>query len=96
MRRSLKTVESEQNAISCLQIDDEKYKAELNGNLLDLTAVEFRLLKTLADVPAKVFSRDQLMECIYNDRRIVTDRTVDTHIKNLRKKTALHSLYGVG
>ncbi len=76
----------------------------LAGMPLDLTPVEFRLLKTLADSPGRVFSRDQLIDKIYKDRRIVTDRTVDTHIKNLRKKMEetykeaelIHSVYGVG
>lgn len=87
-----------------LFLDEERYLALLHHVPLDLTPVEFRLLKTLADSPGRVFSRDQLMDNIYNDHRIVTDRTVDTHIKNLRKKLEtihgddelIHSIYGVG
>lgn len=87
-----------------LQLDEEKFLATLHGTQLDLTPVEFRLLKTLLSSPGRVYSRDQLIEYIYNDRRIVTDRTVDTHIKNLRKKMEaihktddiIHSVYGIG
>ena len=54
--------------------------------------------------PGRVFSRDQLMDMCYPDERVVSDRTIDTHVKNLRKKLAqsvdeeelIHSIYGVG
>ena len=93
-----------QPAIAGLVLDQDRYQAFLNNTPLDLTPVEFRLLKALAAHPGKVYSRDQLMDCIYSDRRIVTDRTVDTHVKNLRKKMQPHlsgeelvqSVYGVG
>ena len=56
------------------------------------------------DQPGRVFSRDQLLNAIYDDHRIVTDRTIDSHIKNLRKKMQavsndedmIRSIYGVG
>ncbi|HEX7046046.1 MAG TPA: response regulator [Gammaproteobacteria bacterium] len=87
-----------------LVIDSDRYEASLNGERLDLTAVEFRLLQTLAATPGRVYSRDQLMENIYSDHRIVGDRTVDSHVKNLRRKLAairpgidmVQSVYGVG
>jgi two-component system, OmpR family, response regulator BaeR len=87
-----------------LTIDDEQYRASFNGEPLDLTPVEFRLLKTLAAAPGRVFSRQQLLDNLYADHRVVTDRTVDSHIKNLRRKLQeaspeqelIHSIYGVG
>lgn len=87
-----------------LVIDQECYAASLFGKKLDLTAVEFRLLNILAARPGQIFSRDQLMERIYPDQRIVYDRTIDSHIKNLRRKIAaidpdleiIQSVYGVG
>jgi len=87
-----------------LQLDDEKFEAIYQQNKLGLTPVEFRLLFTLHESPCKVFSRDQLMTLCYNDNRIVTDRTIDSHIKNVRKKLQnagaaqeiIHSVYGVG
>ena len=76
----------------------------IGGKDLGLTAVEFRLLKTLAAQPGRIFSRDQLMDAMYRDERVVSDRTVDSHVKKLRKKIAdvlpdreiVHSVYGVG
>lgn len=51
------------------------------SKLLDLTPAEFRLLKTLSHEPGKVFSREQLLNHLYDDYRVVTDRTIDSHIK---------------
>ena len=87
-----------------LVLDEERHEATLNGTALGLTPVEFRLLSLLALRPGVVYSRDQLMQRIYTDRRIVSDRTVDSHIRNLRRKIDalagdddyVHSVYGVG
>ena len=89
---------------SALHIDAAAYAATLRGQRLDLTPVEFRLLAALAGAPGRILSRSNLLEQIYDDHRIVTDRTVDTHIKNLRRKMEqvspgtemIHSVYGVG
>lgn len=85
-------------------IDESGYKAEYNGTRLDLTPAEFRLLLLLTRHPGRVFSREQLLDALYDDKRIVTDRTIDTHIKNLRRKLqsahasedCIVSVYGVG
>ena len=85
-------------------IDEEKHQVSLDGKLLDLTPVEFRLLAALAAAPGRVFSRDGLLEKLYADHRVVTDRTVDAHVKNLRRKLdeirpgseLVRSIYGVG
>lgn len=86
-----------------LRIDEDAFRASVDGRDLDLTLVEFRLLRTLAATPGRVYSREQLMDRLYADHRIVTDRTVDSHIKNLRHKLAaagredwIRSVYGVG
>jgi two-component system, OmpR family, response regulator BaeR len=89
---------------STLKIDDAAHRAMFNGVTLDLTPVEFRLLRTLAATPGRVFSRDRLLDNLYLDHRVVTDRTVDSHIKNLRRKLEqaapgqdpIRSIYGVG
>jgi len=82
-----------------------------NGNLirygdrqLELTAIEMRLLNVLMTHPGRIYSRDKLMDEIYPDRRLVSDRTIDSHIKNLRKKLTqlapdqefVRSVYGAG
>jgi two-component system response regulator BaeR len=87
-----------------LVIDQEKHQVSLDGKLMDLTPVEFRLFAALATAPGKVFSRDALLEKLYADHRVVTDRTVDAHVKNLRRKIdeirpgadLVRSIYGVG
>ncbi len=89
---------------SGLVLDEDRYLATLNGQALDLTAVEFRLLQIMVASPGRIFGRQQLMDRIYQDQRIVSDRTIDSHIKKLRKKIAvahadeeiIHSVYGVG
>lgn len=91
-------------ADSGLVIDDAAWRASLRGHDLGLSAVEFQLLKVLAAQPGRIFTRDQLIDAMYRDTRVVADRTVDSHIKKLRKKIAdaapdaeiIHSVYGVG
>jgi two-component system response regulator BaeR len=90
--------------LSGLQIDEDRHIASINDRQLKLSPVEFALLSRLAAQPGRVFSRDQLMSSIYSDYRVVSDRTVDTHVKNLRRKLEesgsgtdlIESVYGVG
>jgi two-component system response regulator BaeR len=87
-----------------LVLDESAWRATLDGVPLDLTAVEFKLLALLASQPGRIYSRDQLMDAMYRDERVVADRTVDSHVKKLRRKIAdvasghefVHSVYGVG
>jgi two-component system response regulator BaeR len=87
-----------------LRMDPDRYQAWLKGVELKLTPVEFSLLRSLTAQPGRVFSRDQLMNEMYADYRVVTDRAVDSHIKNLRRKLEaaapgvdlIESVYGVG
>jgi len=89
---------------TALVLDEERHVAELDGRALDLTPVEFRLLRALASAPGRVFARERLLERLYEDHRVVTDRTVDAHVKNLRRKLEevrpgeelVRSIYGVG
>jgi two-component system response regulator BaeR len=85
-------------------LDDAGYKAMIGDRDLGLTAVEYHLLKVLVSRPGRIYSRDQLMDAMYRDERVVSDRTVDSHIKKIRKKISdvlpereiIHSVYGVG
>jgi len=87
-----------------LVIDAVRHHAKLDGHELPLTPVELRLLATLASHPDKTFPRAHLLDRMYDDHRVVADRTVDSHIKNLRRKLQairpdeeiVRSIYGVG
>jgi two-component system response regulator BaeR len=87
-----------------LVLDEQRYQAALHGHALDLTAVEFKLLQFLVTNPGCIYGRQQLMDKIYPDERSVSDRTIDSHIKKLRRKIEavdpetklIHSVYGVG
>ncbi|MBW7902502.1 MAG: response regulator [Rhodocyclaceae bacterium] len=87
-----------------LELDLERWQASWHGRDLGLTAIEFRLLKQMVDQPGRIFSREQLMDAMHGTDRIVADRTVDSHIKKIRRKIAevapeaelIRSVYGVG
>jgi two-component system, OmpR family, response regulator BaeR len=90
-------------ACPLLRIDDAGWRASIDGQPVDVTPAEFRLLRVLAHAAGRVFTREQLLEQLHDDHRAVTDRTVDTHIKNLRRKLTavsgvdpIQSIYGVG
>ncbi|WP_386068283.1 response regulator [Tahibacter sp. UC22_41] len=83
-------------------LDADRFEVRIAGKALALTPVEFRLLRRLMEKPGKVYSRGQLLDASYEDHRIVSDRTVDSHIRNLRRKFGeigqdpIASVYGVG
>ena len=104
LRRVQFDQEKETQPADALILDEDAMSARLHGNELTLTAVEFRLLSALSSEPRRVFTRDQLMDRIYSDQRVVNDRTIDSHITKLRKKLTtanagsevVRSVYGVG
>lgn len=85
-------------------LQPERLSVRLAGEDVTLTAVEFQLLEALVSEPGRIFSREQLMDRIYADRRVVSDRTIDSHIKKLRRKLntvlpeqdLIHAVYGAG
>ncbi|HJU40764.1 MAG TPA: response regulator [Tahibacter sp.] len=83
-------------------LDAERFEVRVDGRAMAVTPVEFRLLKRLTERPGKVYSRQQLLDAAYDDHRIVADRTVDSHLRNLRRKFSefgfdpIASVYGVG
>lgn len=104
LRRSLALAEPGSQSGSDLVLDDDGWRALADGRDLALTAVEFQLLKVMMHAPGRIFSRDQLMDHMYRDHRIVSERTVDSHVKKLRRKIGevwperevIRSVYGVG
>lgn len=103
LRRTQPT-NTEQVLANAITLDDARYKVVKEDKTLSLTAVEYSLLKVLHSEPGRIYSRDQLITAIYDDHRIVSDRTIDSHIKKLRKKLSIlvsegdliYSVYGVG
>lgn len=86
-----------------LHIDAERWRVTLDGADLDLTRREFSLLAALVARPGRVFSRDQLLSLAFPDDAEVFDRTIDSHIRNIRRKIhattdwdPIRSVYGVG
>ncbi len=87
-----------------LVLDPQRLMALINGRPVMLTMVEFNLLEILMVSEGRILSRSQIMEQLYVDNRAVNDRTIDCHIKKLRKKLDdaeptiqfIHSVYGVG
>ena len=81
----------------------DRYVCLVGAAEIDLTPVEFRLLTAMIAAPQRVFSRDQLMNAAYDDDRIVSERTIDSHLSNMRRKLAaqvgedlIRPVYGVG
>ncbi len=87
-----------------LVMDPLRHAVKWKGRDVSLTVTEFLLLQALAQRPGFVKSRDQLMDVAYDDQVYVDDRTIDSHIKRLRKKmrntdsefAAIETLYGIG
>jgi two-component system response regulator ChvI len=87
-----------------LALDQTRHLCTWRGEAIDLTVTEFLILKALALRPGHVKSRDQLLDAAYGDGGFVDDRTIDSHIKRLRKKFKavdpdfgdIETLYGVG
>jgi len=85
-------------------LNEHSQKVTIVGNTIELTAIEFQLFSLLFAHPGRIFSRQYILDNIYQDYRVVGPRTVDSHIKKLRKKLLtpqhnmdlIHSVYGSG
>ena len=102
MRRVDVATTNQSQASVC--IDESKRLATIDGKTLELTRSEYLILSCLVRHPGQVFSRTQLLDFANQDNLDVTDRAIDTHIKNLRRKldthlpdaNPIHSIYGLG
>lgn len=86
-----------------LEIDEAAQRVTVAGKKLDLTRTERRVLALLAGRPGRVYSRAQILDLAYDEDQDVSDRVVDSHVKNIRRKLAeatdlelIHAVYGVG
>ncbi|WP_438984114.1 response regulator [Aequoribacter sp.] len=96
-------LDSGQSPTSTLQLDQDTLTAQFRNRSTDLTAIEFALLAALTAAPNRLFNRDELIDRIYSDGRVVSDRTIDSHIKKLRQKLSrinqgevIEAVYGAG
>jgi two-component system, OmpR family, alkaline phosphatase synthesis response regulator PhoP len=87
-----------------IRMDPDRHEARLNGQLIELTPTEFELLKALLEQPGHAYTRRELIDRALGDGYESLERTLDSHIKNLRKKletdadapSCIHTVFGVG
>lgn len=104
LRRRVPTDNMTSTVVDGLYLEENTLRASWNGIPMDLTQFEWKLLSVLRAQPGRIFSRAQLVDSIYDDGRVVTDRTIDSHIRNLRRKLEnvtlgkelIRSVYGAG
>ena len=85
-------------------LNEQNYLLSYEGNSAELTQLEFALFQVLYKCPSRIFSRDEIIERAYPDRRDIFDRAIDSHVKNIRKKiktlsietAVIESVYGAG
>jgi len=86
----------------CLELDLDRFEAHWDGKSVVLTVTEFGVIRTLLSYPGKVFTRDELMSAAYTYDNIVTDRTIDSHVRRVRRKFAqagvdpIETVHGLG
>jgi two-component system response regulator BaeR len=104
LRRTAPTTAAESQSPFRIDFDPEKWTASIRGTPLDLTRREFALLSVLHARHGRVFSRSQLLDLAFPGDTVVIDRTIDSHIRNIRNKIKsvapdwdpVRSVYGVG
>lgn len=104
LRRNTLVQKQEKLTHGVLTLDPAAMLATQDDQALDLSTLEFKLLQIFMSAPGQVFSREQLMEKLYQSSALVFDRTIDAHIKNLRKKLGdkpkdpqfIRTVYGAG
>lgn len=104
LRRSASTPPDSAAAQLPVSIDEQSMSLRVFDRVVELTSVEFQLFSLLYSQPGRIFSRQYILDNIYQDYRVVGDRTVDGHIKKLRKKLndandqveLIRSVYGAG
>ena len=92
------------NTTNHFELNENAASLRIGDQECSLTSVELNLLSTLYASPGRIFNRNQLMTRIYSDNRVVSDRTIDSHVKKLRQKLEtldtktqyIHSVYGIG
>lgn len=104
LRRSINPAQQSTSAAAPVVVDEQSMSLRVFNQVVELTNVEFQLFSLLYSQPGRIFSRQYILDNIYQDYRVVGDRTVDGHIKKLRKKLndandqveLIRSVYGAG
>jgi DNA-binding response OmpR family regulator len=102
LRRGRPSAEAGKREIGdLLSVNPETYEARVEGQAVDLTSTEFRILMLLVSKPGRVFTREQILDYLWGHEKIVLDRTIDVHIRNLRDKLGpaarlIKNIRGVG
>ncbi|BFM05751.1 response regulator [Halioxenophilus aromaticivorans] len=100
----LRRTDSTSDTNKDIELLQERCQVAISGQTVELTNTETQLLALLMKEPGRIYSRGQIMDSIYRDYRVVSERTIDSHIKKLRKKIEacepnhhyVQSVYGVG
>jgi DNA-binding response OmpR family regulator len=84
-----------------ISLDPEAFEVHVAGQKVELTSTEFRILRILSERKGKVYTRDELLDRLWGNEKLVLDRTVDVHVKNLRDKLGqssrfIRSIRGIG
>jgi len=104
VKANLRRFNNHLNSNDKLMLDGDSFCLSYQGIIIDLTTIEFSLFHLLYSNPGRIYSRTQILDLVYQDYRNVSDRTVDSHIRNLRKKISvlplksdlIISIYGAG
>jgi len=104
LQQPASTAEPQVSVLGSLTLDEGRHLCTWKGQPVDMTVTEFMLVKALTEHPGHVKSREQLMDFAYGEILDVDDRTIDSHIKRIRKKfrdvdpgfDAIETLYGIG
>jgi len=104
VRANLRKLSNQHNSMSQLRLDINSFCLSFQSHTIALTTIEFSLFHLLYSNPSRIYSRAHIIDLVYQDYRDISDRTVDSHIRNLRKKLndlplekdLIRSIYGAG
>jgi two-component system response regulator BaeR len=103
LRRARTNDTETEQSVPALVIDEDAMRVCVGGKPVELTRTEYRVLHLLARRPVRVYSRAQILDLAYDEEQDVTDRAVDSHVKNIRRKISaagggepIQSVYGIG
>ncbi|GAB4170776.1 MAG: response regulator transcription factor [Calditrichia bacterium] len=95
--RRVASMETEESSIirihEQVEIHKDKHIVTIEGKMVTMTATEFKILTILASRPGRVYTRDELLELLWGEQKYVVDRTIDVHVRHIRKKLGSYSYF---